>query len=187
MGLLKLLNSGKSLVGLADKLVTKVPLGEVVPNFGARPGMAMRDLPAPSRSRRRGGDRDAFNGEGRPAVRVGGPKIRSTVAPDPKLPRNPFAKPAQKRRQPKTDEALEFKSATAAAVVPVLMPSFVPPSAAKSWAARLRAVRDTVRRPVVRKLKVPARLARVFGEQAAAVRRRVPRGPLAARRQLVAA
>ena len=42
MGLLKLLNSGKSLVGLADKLVTKVPLGEVVPNFNTRPGATAR-------------------------------------------------------------------------------------------------------------------------------------------------
>ena len=182
MGLLKLLNTGKSLVGLADKLVTKVPLGEVVPNFNARPGAATREA-APARGRRRQGG-DPFTGEDRPATRLGGPKIRSTVAPDPKLPKNPFAKPALKRRKPKTDEALEVRDEVS--VAPVLLPNFVPPSAAKSWAARLRAVRDSVKQPT-RKLKVPARLAKVFGEQAAAVRRRMPRGPLAARRQLAAA
>jgi hypothetical protein len=68
----------------------------------------------------------------------------------------------------------------------VSLPNFVPPSAGKSWAARLRSVRDTVRRPVVRKLKVPARLAKAFSEHAAAARRRVPRGPLAARQLMVA-
>lgn len=181
MGLLKLLNTGKSLVGLTNKLVTKVPLGEVVPNFNTRPGAMSRAVSA-VRGRKR--DRDAFAGEGKPAVRAGGPKIRSTVAPDPKLPKNPFAKPAFKRRQPKTDEALEVREESP--VVPVLAPNFVPPSAAKSWATRLRLVRDTVKRPA-RKLKVPARLAKAFGEQAAAVRRRVPRGPLAARRQLATA
>lgn len=182
MGLLKLLNTGKSLVGLTNKLVTKVPLGEVVPNFNTRPGAMSRAVSA-VRGRKR--DRDAFVGEARPAARAGGPKIRSTVAPDPKLPKNPFAKPAFKRRKPKTDEALEVREE--APIVPVLAPNFVPPSAAKSWATRLRSVRDTVKRPIARKLKVPARLAKAFGEQAAAVRRRVPRGPLAARRQLAAA
>lgn len=182
MGLLKLLNTGKSLVGLKDKLITKVPLGEVVPNFNTQPGAMSRAVSA-VRARRRAGD--SFADEGRPAARVGGPKIRSTVAPDPKLPKNPFAKPAVKRRQPKTDEALEVREQ--APVVPSVTPGFVPPSAAKSWATRLRLVRDTVKRPMARKLKVPARLAKVFGEKAAAVRRRVPRGPLAARRQLAAA
>ena len=175
MGLLQLLNTGKSLVGITDKLVTRVPLGEVVPNFNTRPGAMSRAVSAV-----RGRKRDSFNAEGRPAAPSGGPKIRSTVAPDPTLPTNPFAKAPVKRRQPKTDEALEVQAQPV--VVATLAPAFVPPSAAKSWAARLRAVRDTVRRPVVRKLKVPARLAKVFGEQAAAVRRRVPRGPLAARK-----
>lgn len=175
MGLLKLLNTGKSLVGLTDKLVTKVALGEVVPNFNHRPGAATRELPV-SRSRRR----DSFGSEGKPAVRMGGPKIRSTITPDPKLPKNPFAKPPIKRRVPKTDAALELQDQPVSAPV-VLSPTFVPPSAGKSWAARLRSVRDTVKRPMSRKLKVPARLAKVFGEQAAAVRRRVPRGPMAAR------
>jgi hypothetical protein len=170
MGLLQLLNTGKSLVGITDKLVTRVPLGEVVPNFNTRPGAMSRAVSAV-----RGRKRDSFNAEGRPAARSGGPKI-----PDPNLPKNPFAKAPVKRRQPKTDEALEVQAQPV--VVATLAPAFVPPSAAKSWAARLRAVRDTVRRPVVRKLKVPARLAKVFGEQAAAVRRRVPRGPLAARK-----
>lgn len=182
MGLLKLLNTGKSLVGLTDKLVTKVPLGEVVPNFNTRSGAMSRAVSA-VRGRRRGGD--PFTGEGRPAVRAGGPKIRSTVAPDPKLPKNPFAKPAVKRRKPKTDESLEVQME--ALVAPALAPNFVPPSAGKSWATRLRSVRDRVKRPIARKLKVPARLAKAFGESAAAVRRRVPRGPLAARQQLAAA
>ena len=181
MGLLDLLNSGKSLVGLTDKLVTKVPLGEVVPNFSTRPGATARVAEA----RRRRGEREAFDGERRPAVRVGGPKIRSTVAPDPKLPKNPFSKPAVKRRQPKTDESLSVQEQVS--VAPVLTPDFVPPSVAKRWAARLRAVRDTVKRPVVRKLKVPARLAQVFSQPVAAVRRRTPRGPLAARAQMIAA
>jgi hypothetical protein len=176
MGLLKLLNTGKSLVGLTNKLVTKVPLGEVVPNFNTKPGAMSRAVSA-VRGRKR--DRDTFAGEARPAVRAGGPKIRSTVAPDPKLPKNPFAKPAIKRRKPKTDESLEVQAE--AQVVPVLAPNFVPPSAGKSWATRLRSVRDNVKRPLARKLKVPARLAKAFGEQAAAVRRRVPRGPLASR------
>lgn len=180
MGLLNLLSSGKGLVGLTRKLVTKVPLGEVVPDFTSRPGAMSRTVSAV-----RGRKRDPFTGEGRPAVRVGGPKIRSTVSPDPKLPRNPFARPPVLRRKAKTDASLEVQAAPA--MVPVLLPAFVPPSAGKSWAARLRSVRDTVKRPVVRKLKVPARLARVFGERAAAVRRRVPRGPLAARQQLAAA
>lgn len=180
MGLLKLLNTGKSLVGLTNKLVTKVPLGEVVPNFNTKPGAMSRAVSAV-----RGRKRDSIAGEGKPAVRAGGPKIRSTVAPDPKLPKNPFAKPAFKRRKPKTDESLEVRAE--APTVPVSAPSFVPPSAGKSWATRLRSVRDTVKRPIARKLKVPARLAKAFGEQAAAVRRRVPRGPLAARRQLVTA
>ncbi|MEQ2007281.1 MAG: hypothetical protein ABMA26_10835 [Limisphaerales bacterium] len=180
MGLLKLLNSGKSLVGLTSKLVTKVPLGEVVPNFNTKSG-AMSRAAASSRGRKR----ESFAGEGRPAVRTGGPKIRSTVAPDPKLPKNPFAKPAIKRRKPKTDESLEVQEAMP--VVHVLAPSFVPPSAGKSWATRLRSVRDNVKRPIARRLKVPARLAKAFGERAAAVRRRVPRGPLAARQQLAAA
>lgn len=175
MGLLKLLNTGKSLVGITDKLVTRVPLGEVVPNFNLRPGAVSRAVSAV-----RGRKRDPFNAEGRPAARAGGPKIRSTVAPDPSLPKNPFAKPPPKRRQPKTDEALEVQDQPVVAAAS--LSAFVPPSAAKSWAARLRAVRDTVRRPVGRKLKVPARLAQVFGEQAAAVRRRVPRGPLSARK-----
>ncbi|MFM8469924.1 MAG: hypothetical protein ACKODH_08140 [Limisphaerales bacterium] len=182
MGLLKFLNTGKSLVGLKDKLITKVPLGEVVPNFNTPPD-AMSRAVAAVRGRKR--DRDTFASEGRPAARAGGLKIRSTVAPDPKLPKNPFAKPVIKRRQPKTDEALEVREQ--APVGPTLAPGFVPPSAAKSWATRLRLVRDTVKRPVARKLKVPARLAKVFGAKAAAVRRRVPRGPLAARRQLVVA
>jgi hypothetical protein len=175
MGLLQLLNTGKSLVGITDKLVTRVPLGEVVPNFNNRPGAVSRAVSAV-----RGRKRDPFNTEGRPANRSGGPKIRSTVAPDPNLPKNPFVKPPVKRRQPKTDEALAVQEPPA--IVPSLVPAFVPPSAAKSWAARLRAVRDTVRRPVVRRLKVPARLVKAFGEQAAAVRRRVPRGPLSARK-----
>lgn len=174
MGLLKLLNTGKSLVGLTNKLVTKVPLGEVVPNFNTKPGAMSRAASAV-----RGRKRESFAGEGRPAVRAGGPKIRSTVAPDPKLPKNPFAKPVLKRRKPKTDESLEVQAE--AQVVPVLSPNFVPPSAGKSWATRLRSVRDNVKRPISRKLKVPARLAKAFGEQAAAVRRRVPRGPLASR------
>jgi hypothetical protein len=42
MGLLKLLNTGKTLVGLTDKLVTKVPLGEDVPNFNTRLGAMSR-------------------------------------------------------------------------------------------------------------------------------------------------
>ena len=175
MGLLKLLNSGKSLVGLTSKLVTKVPLGEVVPNFSTRPGAMSRAVSAV-----RGRKRDSFTGEGRPAVRAGGPKIRSTVAPDPKLPKNPFAKPAVKRRKPKTDASLEVQ--VEALVAPALAPNFVPPSAGKSWATRLRSVRDTVKRPLARKLKVPVELAKAFGERAAAgVRRRVPRGPLASR------
>ena len=182
MGLLKLLNTGKSLVGLKDKLITKVPLGEVVPNFNTRPGAMSRAVSA-VRNRRRGSD--PFAGEGRPAARAGGPKIRSTVAPDPKLPKNPFAKPAFKRRQPKTDEALAVREQAPA--IPTLVAGFVPPSAAKSWATRLRLVRDTVKRPVARRLKVPARLAKVFGEKTTAVRRRVPRGPLAARQQLAVA
>ena len=174
MSLLNLLNTGKSLVGLTHKLVTQVPLGEVVPNFGSPLGAVRRAEPVA-----RGRKRDSFAGEGRPVMRAGGPKIRSTVAPDPKLPKNPFAKPAVPQRKPKTDEALEVQ---AAPVVPqAFWPAFVPPSAGKSWAARLRSVRDTVKRPVGRKLKVPARLAKAFGERAAAVRRRVPRGPLAAR------
>ncbi len=180
MGLLKLLNTGKSLVGLTNKLVTKVPLGEVVPNFNTRPGAMSRAVSAV-----RGRKRDPFTGESKPAMRAGGPKIRSTVAPDPTLPKNPFAKPAIKRRKPKTDESLEVQAETA--MVPVPAPNFVPPSAGKSWASRLRSVRDTVKRPVARKLKVPARLAKVFGERAAAVRRRVPRGPLAARQPLATA
>lgn len=180
MGLLKLLNTGKSLVGLTDKLVTKVPLGEVVPNFNSPLG-AMRRAEPVVRGRRR----DSFASEARPTTRAGGPKIRSTVAPDPKLPKNPFARPAVKRRMPKTDESLAVQVETPAVVVHV--PAFVPPSAGKSWATRLRLVRDTVKRPIARKLKVPARLAKAFGEQAAAVRRRVPRGPLAARRQLATA
>jgi hypothetical protein len=180
MGLLNLLNTGKSLVGLTDKLVTKVPLGEVVPNFGSPLGAARRSEPV-ARGRRR----DAFAGEGRPMPRVGGPKIRSTVAPDPKLPKNPFAKPAVKRRKPKTDESLEVQAEVAP--VPVRIFNFVPPSAAKSWATRLRSVRDTVKRPIARKLKVPARLAKAFGEQVVAVRRRVPRGPLAARQRVATA
>ncbi|MFA6545310.1 MAG: hypothetical protein WCS99_12910 [Limisphaerales bacterium] len=179
MGLLKLLNTGKSLVGLTNKLVTKVPMGEVVPNFNTRPGAMSRAVSAV-----RGRKRDAFAGEGRPAVRAGGPRIRSTVAPDPKLPKNPFAKAPVNRRKPKTDEALAVQEE--APIIPVSMPNFVPPSAGKSWAARLRSVRDTVRRPVVRKLKVPARLAKAFSEHAAAARRRVPRGPLAARQLMVA-
>ena len=174
MGLLKLLNTGKSLVGLTSKLVTKVPLGEVVPNFNTKPGAMSRAASAV-----RGRKRESFAGEGRPAVRAGGPKIRSTVAPDPKLPKNPFAKPAIKRRKPKTDESLEVQEATP--VFHVLAPNFVPPSAGKSWATRLRSVRDNMNRPIARRLKVPARLARAFGEKAAAVRRRVPRGPLASR------
>ncbi len=174
MGLLKLLNTGKSLVGLTDKLVTRVPLGEVVPNFNNRPGAVSRAVSAV-----RGRRRETFAGEGKPTARAGGPKIRSTVEPDPKLPKNPFTKPLPKRRQPKTDAALEVQAEPV--VVVALAPAFVPPSAAKSWAARLRAVRDTVKRPVARKLKVPARLVKVFGEKAAAARRRVPRGPLAAR------
>lgn len=185
MGLLKLLNTGKSLVGLTNKLVTKVPLGEVVPNFNTKPGAMSRAVSAVSAVRGRKRDRDAFAGEARPAVRAGGPKIRSTVAPDPKLPKNPFAKPVLKRRKPKTDESLEVQPE--AQVVPVLAPNFVPPSAGKSWATRLRSVRDNVKRPLARKLKVPARLAKAFGEQAAAVRRRVPRGPLAARQRLATA
>ncbi len=180
MGLLNLLNTGKSLVGLTDKLVTKVPLGEVVPNFGSPLGTMSRAEPVA-----RGRKRDSFAGDGRPAMRAGGPKIRSTVAPDPKLPKNPFAKPVVPRRKPKTDAALEVQPAPV--VAPTFWPAFVPPSAGKSWAARLRSVRDTVKRPVVRKLKVPARLAKAFGERAAAVRRRVPRGPLAARLLVVAA
>jgi hypothetical protein len=182
MGLLKLLNTGKSLVGLKDKLITKVPLGEVVPNFNTRPG-AMSRMTSAVRGRRRGGD--SFADEARPSARAGGPKIRSTVAPDPTLPKNPFARPVTRRRQPKTDEALLVREQ--ASLVPRSESAFVPPSAAKSWATRLRLVRDSVRQPVTRKLKVPARLVKVFGEQAAAVRRRVPRGPLAARRQLAAA
>ena len=177
MGLLKLLNSGKSLVGLTDKLVTKVPLGEVVPNFSTRPGAMSRAVSAV-----RGRKRDSFTGEGRPAVRAGGPKIRSTVAPDPKLPKNPFAKPAVKRRKPKTDASLEVQVEALVAPALALAPNFVPPSAGKSWATRLRSVRDTVKRPLARKLKVPVELAKAFGERAAAgVRRRVPRGPLASR------
>lgn len=174
MGLLNLLNTGKSLVGLTDKLVTKVPLGEVVPNFNTRLRRTGYDEPVV-----RGRRRDPFMGEGRPAVRAGGPKIRSTVAPDPKLPKNPFAKPVVPRRKPKTDEALEVQPEPL--VVPAAWPTFVPPSAGKSWAARLRSVRSMVRRPVARKLKVPARLAKAFGDRTAAFRRRVPRGPLAAR------
>lgn len=177
MGLLQLLNTGKSLVGLTDKLVTRVPLGEVVPNFNTRPGAMSRAVSAV-----RGRKRAPFTEDGRPAVRVGGPKIRSTVEPDPNLPKNPFAKPLAKRRQPKTDESLAVQAEPIIVLTPA--PAFVPPSAAKSWAARLRSVRDTVKRPVTRKLKVPARLSKVFGEQATAARRRVPRGPLAAR-QLV--
>lgn len=42
MGPLKLLNTGLSLVGLADKLVAKVPSGEVAPNFSPRPGAMSR-------------------------------------------------------------------------------------------------------------------------------------------------
>ncbi len=183
MGLLNLFNSGKGLVGLTQKLVTKVPLGEVVPNFTSRPGAVTRAVSA-VRGRKRS---DPFNGEGRPAVRTGGPKIRSTVAPDPKLPRNPFTKPPAPRRKAKTDAALEVQAEPVLVPVTVILPTFIPPSAGKSWAARLRSVRDTVKRPVVRKLKVPARLARVLGGQVAAVRRRVPRGPLAARQQLAAA
>ena len=75
MGLLKLLNTGKSLVGLTDKLVTKVPLGEVVPNFNTRPGVMSRAASAV-----RGRKREVFAGESRPAARAGGPNIRSTVA-----------------------------------------------------------------------------------------------------------
>lgn len=186
MGLLNLLNTGKSLVGLTSKLVTQVPLGEVVPNFGSPLG-AMRRVERAERAEpvTRGRRRDPFASEGRPAMRSGGPKIRSTVAPDPKLPKNPFAKPVVPRRKPKTDEALEVQPEPV--VAPTFWPAFVPPSAGKSWAARLRSVRDTVKRPVGRKLKVPARLAKAFGERAAAVRRRVPRGPLAARLLVVAA
>lgn len=180
MGLLKLLNTGKSLVGLSDKLVTKVALGEVVPNFNHRPGAVTREFPS-SRGRRS----DPFGGEGKPAIRLGGPKIRSTITPDPKLPKNPFAKAPVKRRMPKTDAALEVQGERISAPA-ILSSVFVPPSAGKSWAARLRSVRDTVKRPMARKLKVPARLAKVFSERAAAARRRVPRGPLAAR-QLAAA
>ena len=186
MGLLKLLNTGKSLVGLTSKLVTQVPLGEVVPNFGSPLG-AMRRMERAERAEpvTRGRRRDPFAGEGQPAMRSGGPKIRSTVAPDPKLPKNPFANPVVPRRKPKTDEALEVQPEPV--VASTFWPTFVPPSAGKSWAARLRSVRDTVKRPVGRKLKVPARLAQAFGERAAAVRRRVPRGPLAARLLVVAA
>lgn len=174
MGLLKLLNTGKSLVGLTSKLVTKVPLGEVVPNFNTTPGAVGRSGAMP-----RGRKRDSFAAEGRPAPRAGGPKIRSTVAPDPKLPKNPFAKPLIKRRKAKTDESLAVQEETP--VILTLPANFVPPSAGKSWATRLRSVRDQVKRPIARRLKVPMRLAKAFGEQAAAVRRRVPRGPLAAR------
>ncbi len=183
MGLLNLLNTGKSLVGLTSKLVTQVPLGEVVPNFGSPLG-AMRRVER-AEPVTRGRRSDPFAGEGRPAVRSGGPKIRSTVAPDPKLPKNPFAKSVVPRRKPKTDEALEVQPEPV--VASTFWPTFVPPSAGKSWAARLRSVRDTVKRPAGRKLKVPARLAKAFGERAAAVRRRVPRGPLAARLLVVAA
>ncbi|MBI5799571.1 MAG: hypothetical protein HZA92_02430 [Verrucomicrobia bacterium] len=174
MGLLNLLKTGKSLVGLTNKLVTQVPLGEVVPNFHTR-------LPRGPRTEQvgRGRKREAFAAEGKPAVRAGGPKIRSTVSPDPKLPKNPFVKPSVKRRRPKTDESLQVQPEAQA--IPVLALNFVPPSAGKSWATRLRSVRDKVKSPIARKLKVPARLAKAFGEQAAAVRRRVPRGPLAAR------
>jgi hypothetical protein len=59
MGLLKLLNTGKSLVGLTNKLVTKVPLGEVVPNFNTRPGAMSRAVSA-VRGRKR--DRDSAGG-----------------------------------------------------------------------------------------------------------------------------
>ena len=56
MGLLQLLNTGKSLVGITDKLVTRVPLGEVVPNFNNRPGAVSRAVSAV-----RGRKRDPFN------------------------------------------------------------------------------------------------------------------------------